>query len=89
MERVWLEMGTLSWVSMRVLSWEIVMFGLSIVTLSSPSLLLILIIILPAQFLRERDWREYLERERESIWRERDSCKRGMECIWGKVCGFV
>lgn len=46
MERVWLLMGTLSWDSIWVLSWEIVIFGFEIVTLSNPSLLRILIIIL-------------------------------------------
>lgn len=45
-ERVWLWIGTRSWDSIKVLSWAIVMFGLSIVTRSNPSLLRILIIIL-------------------------------------------
>ena len=44
-ERVWLWIGIWSWFWIRVLNWEIVMFGLSIETRSSPSLLRIRIII--------------------------------------------
>ena len=38
-ERVWLRIGIRSWFWIRVLSWETVMFGLSMETRSSPSLL--------------------------------------------------
>ena len=36
-ERVWLRIGIWSWFWIRVLRWEIVMFGLSMETRSSPS----------------------------------------------------
>ena len=52
-ERVWLWIGIWSWFWIRVLNWEIVMFGLSIETRSSPSLLRIRIIIFLIDCLME------------------------------------